>query len=100
MIDILAVQEARLNKSSLEVHDGYMLRFSADATRAQKSRANQKREQHRLQPQQSLTELELCNPDAEEHGGGIVYSFPQLARYKGHVQQIHGRKGARNFQHP
>ena len=89
-LDILTLQETRVNVNSVEVHDGYTFYFSTNITHDQKARADQKREQHRQQPQPSLTEIELYNLDAEKHGVAIVYS-PQLTARKQNVQQVNGR---------
>ena len=89
-LDILALQETRVNTFSTEEHDGYTFYFSTSVTYEQKVEAEKVRQQQKQQEQPTLSEIELYNLDAEKHGVGIAYSS-KLRPYKTNVQQINGR---------
>ena len=80
-IEILALQETRVNHCSKEEHDDYTFYFSSGVSHETKVFAEQKREQHKQNANTGLSEIQLYNLDAEKHGVGIVYS-DKLRHYK------------------
>ena len=89
-IEILALQETRVNHCSKEEHDDYTFYFSSGVSHETKVFAEQKREQHKQCANTGLSEIQLYNLDAEKHGVGLVYS-DKLRHYKKNIQQIDGR---------
>ena len=89
-IDILALQETRVNSDVTEYHGGYTFHVSTNVSFEQKTAAENIREKERESANPTLTEIELYNLDAEKQGVWIVYS-KRLSAYRCNVRQINGR---------
>ena len=89
-IDILALQETRVNSDVVEYHGGYTFHFSTSVSFEQKSAAEKMREKERESANQTLTEIELYNLDAEKQGVSTA-SSKRLSAYKCDTRQINGR---------
>ena len=89
-LDILALQETRINSDSMEEHEGHTFYFSTSITYETKAEADSTRETQRNLLTKTLSEIELYNLDAEKQGVALVYG-PKLKQCKHNIQQINGR---------
>ena len=89
-IDILALQETRVNTDSMEIHDGFTFYFSTSVTDEVRTEAEKTRQHQNNLATKSMTEIELFNLDAEKHEVALVYSG-KLCRCKQNIKQINGR---------
>ena len=89
-LDILALQETRVNSDSMEEHEGHSFYFSTSITYETKAEADSTRETQRNLLTKTLSEIELYNLDAEKQGVALVYG-PKLKQCKHNIQQINGR---------
>ena len=89
-IDVLALQETRVNSDTMEQHGDCCFYFSTGVTYERKKEAEQIRQQQRNMEEPSLSEIEMYNLDAEKQGVAIVY-HKKLEKYKCNVTQVNGR---------
>ena len=89
-IDILALQETRVNNNSVEQHGDYIFYFSTSVNHEQKSRAEKERQRQSKLSCKTLSEIELYNLDAEKQGVALVY-HKKMQKPKLNVKQINGR---------
>ena len=89
-IDILALQETRVNNNCVEQHGDYAFYFSTSVNQEQKSHAEKERQRQSKLRCKTLSEIELYNLDAEKQGVALVY-HKRMQKSKLNVKQINGR---------
>ena len=89
-IDILALQETRINSDSYETHEGFGFYFSTSVSFENKKEADEIRKVQNARNVKTMSEIELYNLDAEKHGVALVFGKSMRA-CKLDVRQIDGR---------
>ena len=97
-IDILALQETRVNNNSVEQHGDYIFLFFHIRKPWTKSRAEKERQRQSKLSCKTLSEIELYNLDAEKQGVALVY-HKRMQKPKLNVKQINGRLMLVYFRH-
>ena len=89
-IDVLGLQETRINRDCLEQHDDYVFYFSSSITHETRSHAERVRREQQDLVVKELSEIELYNLDAEKLGVGLVM-HKRWNNSKQNLQQINNR---------